>query len=45
MRIFVNTPEFRALNVGCALDEARANPSDACYLVNGERTIWSKFLQ
>lgn len=40
MSIFVNTPEFRALNVGCMLDEARATGTDECLLVHGERTIW-----
>lgn len=42
MSIFVNTPEFRALNVGCMLDEARATGTDECLLVYGERTIWRK---
>lgn len=42
MSIFVNTPEFRALNVGCMLDEARATGTDECLLVHGERTIWRK---
>lgn len=42
MQIFVNTPEFRLLNVGCSLDEARSCPEDAFYVYYGERAIWSK---
>uniref|UniRef100_A0A1B6MHW6 N-acyl-aliphatic-L-amino acid amidohydrolase n=2 Tax=Graphocephala atropunctata TaxID=36148 RepID=A0A1B6MHW6_9HEMI len=37
---FVNTPEFRSLNVACSLDEARASPEDHFYVYYGERTIW-----
>ena len=33
---------FRALNVGCMLDEARATGTDECLLVHGERSIWRK---
>ncbi|XP_054288304.1 aminoacylase-1-like [Macrosteles quadrilineatus] len=40
MRKFVNTPEFRSLNIGCSLDEARSCPEDAFYVYYGERTIW-----
>ncbi|KAG8332226.1 adenylate cyclase [Homalodisca vitripennis] len=37
---FVNTSEFKSLNVGCSLDEARASPEDYFYVYYGERTIW-----
>ena len=40
MRLFVKTPEFKALNIGFALDEGIANPSEKFYLFHGERSIW-----
>ncbi|KAB0792729.1 hypothetical protein PPYR_14688 [Photinus pyralis] len=40
MREFVKTPEFKRLNVGFALDEGMASPSDEFVLFHGERCIW-----
>ncbi|CAG4972095.1 unnamed protein product [Parnassius apollo] len=40
MEKFVLTDEFKALNVGFALDEGMANPTDEFIIFNGERSIW-----
>ena len=40
MKEFVHTNDFKALNVGFALDEGVANPTNNYYMFNGERTIW-----
>ncbi|XP_013142888.1 PREDICTED: aminoacylase-1-like [Papilio polytes] len=40
MEKFVLTDEFRALNIGFALDEGMANPTDEFIIFNGERSIW-----
>lgn len=40
MSLFVTTDMFKKLNVGCALDEGIASPTEAFALFNGERTIW-----
>ncbi|VVC39297.1 Peptidase M20,ArgE/DapE/ACY1/CPG2/YscS, conserved site,Peptidase M20, dimerisation domain,N-acyl-L- [Cinara cedri] len=40
MKIFVNSPEFAALNVGFALDEGLASADDSFSLYYGERTLW-----
>ncbi|XP_068632984.1 aminoacylase-1-like [Battus philenor] len=40
MKKFVLTQEFRALNIGFALDEGMANPTDEFVIFNGERSIW-----
>lgn len=40
MKEFIHTTSFRELNVGFALDEGIANPTDTFYLFNGERSIW-----
>lgn len=40
MKIFIHTPDFKALNIGFALDEGMASPSDSFVLFNGERSIW-----
>ncbi|XP_063147990.1 aminoacylase-1 [Candoia aspera] len=40
MEIFVKTPEFAALNVGFALDEGLANPSDTFTVFYGEKCPW-----
>ena len=37
MAKFIHMPSFRALNVGFALDEGLANPSDAFKVYYGER--------
>lgn len=38
---FIQTDEFRALNVGFHLDEGNASPTDVVPLFYGERSIWS----
>lgn len=40
LKAFVHKQEFRDLNVGCALDEGMANPTDEFILFYGERAIW-----
>lgn len=40
MEAFVNTADFKALNVGFALDEGVASPEETFYMFNGERAIW-----
>jgi len=39
MKLFVNTDEFKSLNVGFALDEGYANPCDKFFLFYGERCV------
>lgn len=45
MKEFVCMPEFKALNVGFALDEGYACTSDKFYLFYGERTVWRFFVR
>ncbi|XP_034951255.1 aminoacylase-1-like [Chelonus insularis] len=40
MESFVTTADFKALNVGFALDEGVASPGENFYIFNGERAIW-----
>ncbi|MBN3285127.1 ACY1A protein, partial [Polyodon spathula] len=40
MEMFVNLPEFQALNIGFALDEGLANPGDSFTVFYGERNPW-----
>ncbi|KAJ8666830.1 hypothetical protein QAD02_008492 [Eretmocerus hayati] len=40
MKEFCKTKEFSELNVGFALDEGIANPTESFSLFNGERSIW-----
>lgn len=40
MGLFVKTNDFKKLNVGCALDEGIASPTEEFLLYNGERSIW-----
>ncbi|XP_077284750.1 aminoacylase-1-like [Arctopsyche grandis] len=40
MRAFVQTEEFKKLNVGLAIDEGMASPTDEFLLYYGERSIW-----
>lgn len=42
MEKFVITKEFKALNVGFALDEGMASPTEEFIIFNGERSIWRK---
>ncbi|KAA0186601.1 hypothetical protein HAZT_HAZT004751 [Hyalella azteca] len=43
MKEFVKMPEFEELNVGFALDEGYANPSEKFSLFYAERTVWLQF--
>lgn len=45
MQWFVKSKEFRALNVGFALDEGYANPGEECFLFYGDRCPWSECVQ
>ncbi|XP_041281986.1 aminoacylase-1-like isoform X2 [Onychostruthus taczanowskii] len=40
MEMFVQRPEFKALNVGFAMDEGLASPSDTFSVFYGERSPW-----
>jgi aminoacylase len=40
MKEFVHTADFKALNVGFALDEGVACPQEHFYMFYGERSIW-----
>ncbi|XP_029455365.1 aminoacylase-1 isoform X2 [Rhinatrema bivittatum] len=40
MELFVKQPEFQKLNVGFALDEGLANPTDNFTVFYGERCVW-----
>eukprot|EP01112_Ceratiomyxa_fruticulosa_P009736 TRINITY_DN2551_c0_g1_i2.p1 TRINITY_DN2551_c0_g1~~TRINITY_DN2551_c0_g1_i2.p1 ORF type:complete len:426 (+),score=98.35 TRINITY_DN2551_c0_g1_i2:60-1280(+) len=40
MGYFISTPEFKALNVGLAIDEGLASPTSAFTVFNGERAAW-----
>ena len=43
MKLFVYTPEFKAMNVGFCLDEGIAGPEEVIPLFYGERnTFWIK---
>lgn len=44
MRSFIDTIEFKALNVGFALDEGIASPNEVFSVYYAERSIWSKCL-
>ena len=39
--LFLDTPEFKALNVGFALDEGQASPNEVFCLYYTERLHWS----
>lgn len=40
MKKFVEMDDFKSLNVGFALDEGLANPTDAFTVFYGERSVW-----
>ncbi|CAH0407006.1 unnamed protein product [Chilo suppressalis] len=40
MEKFVLTEDFKKLNIGFALDEGMANPTEEFIIFNGERSIW-----
>jgi len=42
MAKFVNTSDFLELNVGFALDEGMADPSNQFPMFYGERSAWRK---
>jgi hypothetical protein len=44
MKRFVRTKDFQDLNVGAALDEGMASPTDEFALFYGERCVWRKFM-
>ena len=43
MKKFVQMQEFKKLNVGFALDEGYANPSEKFSLFYGERNAWCEY--
>ena len=43
MKLFVKTPQFQTLNVGFALDEGLANPTEAFRLFYAERAAWCEY--
>lgn len=43
MKPFVNSPEFKKLNVGFAFDEGMASPDDSFQFFYGERSIWREY--
>ena len=43
MAKFVNTSDFLELNVGFALDEGMADPSDQFPMFCGQRSAWCKY--
>lgn len=43
MGTFVNTDEFKAMNVGCVLDESMPSPGDEFILCYAERVNWREF--
>lgn len=42
MKKFVYTKEFKAMNVGFALDEGVSSPTNTVFVFNAERNIWRK---
>ena len=40
MEIFLKQPEFKDLNVGCAMDEGLATPEDVYNVFYAERSVW-----
>ncbi|KAG8278054.1 adenylate cyclase [Homalodisca vitripennis] len=44
MKIFVESEDFRKLNVGCALDEGIASPDESFHFFYGERSLWHVFI-
>lgn len=45
MKQFVQSEEFRDLNVGLALDEADANPGEEFLLYYGEKSTWRNLIR
>lgn len=44
MRPFVESKEFRALNVGFGLDEGLASPTEEFPVFYAERSVWRKYI-
>lgn len=44
MKDFVETEDFKQLNIGFAMDESAACPTDAFMLFYAERPMWRKFI-
>lgn len=44
MKKFVETNDFKNLNVGFSIDEGMASPTEEFVLFYGERCIWRKFV-
>ena len=42
MESFVESPEFKELNIGLALDEGLASPDDDYIAFYGERSLWCR---
>ena len=45
MGVFLESPEWKELNVGFALDEGLANPKDEFTVFFGERMPWCKLIR
>jgi aminoacylase len=45
MEKFIDSQEFRDLNIGFAFDEGLPHPDDIIQIVHGERTIWREYEQ
>lgn len=43
MKEFVDTEEFKSLNVGFSLDEGIASPNEVFSVFYAERAIWRKY--
>ena len=42
MENFIKTDHYKELNIGFALDEGIASPTDVCQMFYAERQIWCK---
>lgn len=45
MRPFVETCDFKSLNIGFSLDEGLASPTDVYPVFYAERSVWRKHLK
>lgn len=44
MRAFVDTSDFKSLNIGFSLDEGLASPTEVFPVFYAERSVWRKYL-
>lgn len=44
MRAFVDTSDFKSLNIGFSLDEGLASPTEVFPVFYAERSVWRKCL-